>query len=161
MHDPRRGRTELSIARWTESEWHKLWLMLRTRPWLTLALVPGASDVSGELTLGAAVQLSRTGATHLRSPIHVADATTISLQSLATLTQELELCKQSGAPVLIALPSVTENPAALSIARQAETVLLCAICEQTNLGDIKATIAEVGQNRFVGSVMFHGDALEK
>jgi hypothetical protein len=130
--------------------------MLRARPWLTLALVPGGKDIAAELVLSSAVLLSRTGAAHLRSPIHVADATPITLSTLGTLSQELEQCKQLGAPVLIALPSVIENPAALSIAQQAEGTLLCTMREQTRLPDLEATIAELGTSRIVGSIIFNG-----
>lgn len=156
MADTRLARAELPLGRWTEPEWHKLWLGLRSRRWLTLALVPASKNMSTDLTLRTAVLLSKTGATHLRSPIHVADATTITLSTLATLSEELAQCRQSGAPVLIALPSVTENPAALSVAHEAEAVLLCVVREQTRVAEIKATVTDVGSNRFVGSVVFRG-----
>jgi len=112
---------------WREPDWQKLWLTIRGTPWTSLALVPAAAGAPADFTLGVAVTLARIGILHLGTPIRVADATRIPLVHLEEFTDEVRRLGRDEDPVLIALPTVAENPVTVSLAQAANAAVVCVL----------------------------------
>jgi len=146
---------------WRNADWQKLWLVLRGRPWTSLALVPAAAGASADFTLTIAVTLARIGILHLGSPIHVADATRIPLVHLEQFSAEVANLNRDGDLVIIALPTIEENPVTVSLARSASAAVLCILMEQMSSSDAKQTVARIGAAHFLGSAVFHPEGASK
>jgi Mrp family chromosome partitioning ATPase len=106
------------------------------------------------LPLRIAVALARTGMVHLGSPIQVADASTVPLASLASFMKEVQRCVDDGDLILVALGPLTDSPIGVSIAQATDAVVLCVLLDHMATAQAKKTVAQIGQNRFVGSVIF-------
>lgn len=142
---------------WRQPDWQRLWLALQGRPWRSLALVPAGEGGPGDSTLRVAVTLARTGMIHLGSPIQVADGTRVPLAYLTQFMDEVKHCTKTGDLVLIALSPVAKNPITLSIAQAADAALLCVLIEHMAASQAKDTVAQIGLNRFVGSVILRNE----
>lgn len=140
---------------WHDSTWQRLWLASQAdaRPWRSLALVPAGPGVAPDTMVQIAYSLAHTGMMHLGTPVHVADATRITLAQLVGFTEELEQAKQSGM-VLLALSALDENVTSLSLARSTDFALLCVVLRQMAAADGKQTVERIGKDRFLGSAVF-------
>ena len=148
-------RREAPKEAWKDADWQKLWLSLKGRAWSSLAVVPAGSGGPHDFTLQIAVTLARIGIVHLGTPVHVADATSIPLTHLEQFQEEVRNVKQEGELVLIALAPAAENPITVSLARSADSALLCVLMGHMPLSQSKETIERIGQARFIGSAVFH------
>ena len=140
---------------WGNADWQKLWLSLKARPWTALAIVPAAAGAPPDFTMTIAVTLARIGIMHLGTPIHVADATSVPLVHLEQFTDEVRRLNQDGDLVLLALPTVEENPVAVSLAQKAGAALLCILLETMSSAESKRTVDRIGASYFLGSAIFH------
>jgi hypothetical protein len=140
---------------WRDADWQKLWLVLKARPWTSLAIVPAAAGGPPDFTLTIAVTLARIGILHLGTPIHVADATRIPLVHLEQFTDEVRRLNQDGDLVLLALPTIEENPVTVSLARSASAAVLCILMEEMSSTEAKRTVERIGTSHFVGSAVFY------
>jgi hypothetical protein len=122
-----------------------------------MALVPAGPGASPELLVQVAVTLARTGMVHLGTPIHVADATRITLAQLASFSEELDHYSQQNAIILIALPALSENVTSFSLAQSADVSLLLVLLQQMAVVEAKKTVERVGAQRFLGSVILRPD----
>lgn len=150
------ARPGRELEPWRTPDWQRLWLASQTsaRPWRSLALLPAGPGASPETLVRIAVSLAHTGMTHLGTPIHVADATRITLAQLAQFTEELEhYGKQSGI-VLVALPALSESVTSLPLAQATDWVLLCVLLGKMSMAEGKKTIDRIGKPRFIGSAVF-------
>jgi hypothetical protein len=138
---------------WRRPDWQSLWLASQSRPWRSLALVPAGPGASPEMLVQVAVTLARTGMVHLGTPIHVADATRITLAQLAAFTDELEHYAQQNSMILIALPALSENVTSFSLAQSADLSLLLVLLQQMAVSEARKTVERVGAQRFIGSVV--------
>jgi hypothetical protein len=143
-----------SVEPWREPEWQRLWLSLQNTAWRSLAIVPAGAGGPTDLPLRIAVALARTGMVHLGSPIQVADASTVPLGSLASFMKEVQRCVDDGDLILVALGPLTDSPIGVSIAQATDAVVLCVLLDHMATAQAKKTVAQIGQNRFVGSVIF-------
>ena len=140
---------------WGNADWQKLWLSLKARPWTALAIVPAASGAPPDFTMTIAVTLARVGIMHLGTPIHVADATSVPLVHLEQFSEEVRRLNQDGDLVLLALPTVQENPVAVSLAQKAGAALLCVLLDTMSSSESKRTVERIGASYFLGSAIFH------
>ncbi|HET9958306.1 MAG TPA: hypothetical protein VFQ61_27615 [Polyangiaceae bacterium] len=155
-----RSEDNLAISDlWREAEWQRLWLAVQAQQWSSLALIPAAPGAPEDFALTIAVTLAKTGIVHLGVPIHVADGARIQMADLATFGQEVARCKEYGDRVLMALAPIDENPVSVTLAKSADFALLCILLEDMDSSQSKKTVAAIGQNRFIGSVMFHPSQL--
>lgn len=138
---------------WRRPDWQSLWLASQARPWKSLALIPAGPGAPPEMLVQVAVTLARTGMVHLGAPIHVADATRITLAQLAAFTAELEHYAQQNAMILIALPAFSENVTSFSLAQSADLSLLLVLLQHMAVAEAKKTVDRVGAQRFIGSVV--------
>jgi hypothetical protein len=67
--------------------------------------------------------------------------------------QEMRARLDEGMRLVIALRSIFENPTSSSIAKQADAVVLCIALGETNFKAAEETIAAVGRDRVVGSII--------
>lgn len=148
------------IDLWRDPEWQRLWLSLQGKSWRSLAIVPAAKGAPKDFSLRIAVILSRTGMVHLGRPIQVADATNVPLGYLAQLLDEISRCTKDGDLILVALAPIAGSPLTPSIAQAADASLLCVMLERMKTAEMKKTVAQIGANRFVGSVIFRDEDLE-
>jgi hypothetical protein len=148
-------RRESSIELWRDPDWQRLWLSIQARPWRALAIVPAGAGAPPDFTLRVAMTLARTGMVHLGSPVQVADATKVPLAYLTQFIEDVRLCTTQGDRILLALAPINENPVTLSIAQAADSALLCVLLNHMPSAQAKKTVAQVGFNRFAGSVIFH------
>jgi hypothetical protein len=146
---------------WREPEWQRLWLGLQGRPWLSLAVVPAATGGPPDFTMRVAVTLARTGMVHLGRPVHVADASKVPLAYLTTFMEEVHRCVREGEVILVALGPIFDSPVTISIAQATDAALLCVLLEHMATAQANRTVAQVGRNRFVGSVIFRDGDLNQ
>ena len=157
------SETALAVRRgiepWRDPEWQRLWLSLQGAQWRSLAIVPAGEGGPPDFPLRIAVTLARTGMVHLGSPIQVADASTVPLASLASFTEEVRRCVDAGDRILLALGPITNSPISVSIAQASDAAVLCVLLERMTTAQAKKTVGEIGQSRFVGSVILRDDDL--
>ncbi len=140
---------------WRDTDWQKLWLLLKSRSWTSLAIVPGSAGAPPDFTLTIAVTLARIGTVHLGTPIHVADGTNIPLGTLEQFLEEVHRLNREGDLVLIALPSISESATATALAQKASFAVLCVLLGVTSASEAKRTIARIGRSSFLGTAVFH------
>jgi hypothetical protein len=145
------------VQAWTDPDWQRLWLTLNSLPWRTLALIPAGAGGPPDFTLTLAVTLSRTGMSHLGAPIMVADGTQIPLDQLSSFLADIRSCREGGERVIVALSPAGENPTTVSMAREADGVVLCVMLGAMRSSDAKRTIKLVGAAKFLGSVIIRSD----
>jgi hypothetical protein len=145
------------VEPWRQPDWQKFWLTLRGRPWNSLAVVPAGAGAARDFTLNIAVSLARTGMIHLGVPIRVADASDVPLEQMVQLSTEVAEMVRAGDLVILALGPVAVSPVAVSLAQSADAALLCVLFERMAVSDAKKTISTVGQQKFLGSAVFHVD----
>lgn len=134
---------------WREPEWQRLWLATQDRPWRSLALVPAGGPP--ELALEVAMSLARTGMLHIGGQIHVADATTLELESVGEFTHQLRSSMQTGHVIMALAPSHL-NPVTVPLAHTADCALLCVLLSHVRIADAKRTLDEIGRNHFIGAI---------
>lgn len=155
------ARSTGDMEPWRRPDWQALWLASQGRQWRSLALVPAGPGAPPELLVKVAVTLARTGMVHLGTPIHVADATRITLAQLADFTEELEHYGQQNGMILIALPALSDNVTSFSLAQSADQSLLLVLLQHMAIAEAKKTIDRIGQQRFIGSVVLRPEQWEQ
>jgi hypothetical protein len=148
------------LEAWRAPDWQRLWLAsnVAPRPWRTLALLPAGPGADPATMVQIAVTLAHTGMTHLGTPIHVADATRISLAQLTQFSEELAQYGREDGIVLVALSALTESVTSLPLAQAADKVLLCVLKGRMAMDEGKKTVERVGKKRFIGSAVFRPTA---
>jgi hypothetical protein len=142
---------------WRDAEWQNLWLALKARSRTSLALVPASVGGPPDLALTIAVTLARIGMLHIGTQIHVADATRISLAHLEQFNDEVRRLNADGELVIMALPTIMENPLSASLARSAGGSVLCILLGHMSMSETKRTIAKIGQSNILGTIVLHAD----
>jgi hypothetical protein len=145
------------VQAWTDPEWQRLWLTLDRIPWRTLALIPAGDGAPADFTLTLAVTLSRTGMSHVGAPILVADGTQVPLDQLNAFLADVRACNNGGERVIIALSSINQSATTVSMAKDADGVVLCVMLGAMRSREAKKTIKLIGASKFLGSVIIHED----
>ena len=141
---------------WREADWQRLWLSIwsKKRQWSSLALIPAGPGTAPEVLVRIAVALARTGTLHVKTPIHVADATRITLAELEPFSEEVAWYTGNKEMTILALPALNENVTALPLAKGADCSLLCVALGDMKVADAKQTVAQIGVSNFIGSAIF-------
>lgn len=142
---------------WTDPEWQRLWLRLESMPWRTLALLPAGDGGPADFTLSLAVALSRTGMSHVGAPVLVADGSQVPLEQLTAFQADVRACRDGGERVIIALSPASESPTTISMAKQADGVVLCVLLGRMRTSQAKRAVSLIGSSKFFGSVIVHPD----
>jgi hypothetical protein len=144
---------------WRNVDFQRLWLSLLAKPWSTLALVPASRGVAPDFTLRLATTLARTGNTHLRSSVLVADGTGVALSKIIEFTDEIKNCRAGGDRILIAVAPVEDDPVAETLTQAADRLLLCVLFETMSFSESRRTVKKIGKDRFIGSVIVRSEEL--
>lgn len=144
---------------WADPDWQRFWLTIDRLPWRALAFIPAGEGGPPDFTLSLAVNLSRTGVTHLGGPVLVADGTQVPLNQLTGFLADVKSCVDAGQRVLVALSPAASNPTTPAIAKAADGVVLCVLLGRMRSGEAKHTVKAIGSSKFVGSVIIRPEEL--
>ncbi len=134
---------------WCRADWQKLWLGTQTRPWRTLAVVAADGEIS---SFEVASLIAGLGLQH-GHPIQLADVRDVGLNRVDSILRLAGEVVVAGDRIVFAARSISENLATIPIARFADCVLLCASLGTSSLALLEETVAQVGRERFLGSVL--------
>jgi hypothetical protein len=130
-----------------------MWFGLQSLPWQTIAIVPGDAGIS---TLPVAQAIVAMGAEHGEN-LGLADLRDIQRARVTAVLEIAEWSNSLGRRVVLALSSVAENLATISLARGADSAILCVSLGSTSLSSIEETVDQIGKERFLGSVLVGKD----
>jgi hypothetical protein len=135
---------------WDDLPLQKLWLATQRREWRSLAVIAASSGVD---TLPIAELLAHAAWSYRGHPSCVFDLRDLGLRLAAHQMREVRMQIDAGVSVLIALRATSENPTAVAVARQADAVVLCIRMGETRLKSAERTIAEIGRDHVLGSIV--------
>ncbi|HTN54516.1 MAG TPA: hypothetical protein VML50_19055 [Anaeromyxobacter sp.] len=149
------GAQAVHVAEPPGREVQQLWFALARRRWTSLALIPAdeggstaelassLAEVGRQLREGAvtALQLSRLD---YITASGIADAVAANGRGEG-LAQNLQ--------VVIAVPSVIEEPLGVAVVHAADLAVLCVDLRRSHLGSARRTVEIVGRERFAGSIL--------
>ena len=145
------------LASWSDEfkpegdvEWQKLWLATQRRVWRSLAIIPAGKEVQ---TLRVAEALAVLAWHHLGKTIKVFDATRLALSDLESRLSDMSSRVARGESVIVAFGPILESPASLTLARATDAALLCIILGESQIKAAEASVSEIGEARFIGSVI--------
>ena len=128
----------------------KLWLGLERRPWRSLAVL-GANP--GMDTHEICEMLAQLAWRYRGQPSSVCDLRDLSMRLVDYEITEISRQLEAGLRLIVSLRSIFENPTAAPIARSVDAVLLCVALGDTKFKAAEETIAAVGRERLVGSIV--------
>lgn len=131
-------------------EWQKLWLAIQRRNWRSLAIVPAGEEIN---TVRIAHALAVLAWHHLGKTIKVFDVTHLALSDLERRLSDMSSRVARGESVICAFGQVIHSPASLTLARATDAALLCVLLGESRIDAAEATVAEMGAERFLGSVV--------
>jgi hypothetical protein len=133
-----------------DSAWQKIWLAAQRTNWRSLAIVSGGD---GRSTVGVAQMLVHVGWQHRGLPMGLADLRNVPLSHIEAAISQVNAHVENGDRVIIALGSIFENPTTAALAQAADRALLCITLGVTSIASAEQTIAEIGRDRFLGTVI--------
>jgi hypothetical protein len=151
-------REPRSSRPWDRSEYQRLWLQMRSRDWRTLAVVPSEEGMS---TYDVANLIMALGVHHGES-MAVFDFRDVRgpkvLDSLRAAFGQM----RPGDRMIFAARSISENLATIPLARATDRAVLCVSLGSTSIRRVEETIAQIGRERFLGSLVIHalGDGVD-
>jgi hypothetical protein len=134
---------------WDRADWQRIWLGTQSRPWRTLAVVAADRGLS---TYEVASLITALGRQHGES-IGMADVRDVGLNRVANILELVNEVVTSGERVVMSARSITENLATIPLARAADCVLLCVSLGSTSIALVEETVAQLGKERFLGSLL--------
>jgi hypothetical protein len=135
---------------WDDVRLQKLWLGVEKREWRSLAVLGASQFVE---TIQIAELLAQLAWRYRGQPSGVCDLRDLSMRLIDYQVQEMRAQIDSGTRLVVSLRSMFENPTATAIAKQTDAVLLCIVLGETNFKAAEATIAAVGRDRVLGSIV--------
>jgi hypothetical protein len=137
---------------WDRAEYQRLWLQMGSRDWRTLAVVPGEEGMS---TYDVANLIMVLGVHHGES-IGLFDFRDIRMSRVLEVIDGASRQLNSGERLIFATRSIRENLATIPLARATDSSVLCVSIGSTSMGFVAETIAQIGKDRFIGSLVVHG-----
>ncbi len=137
---------------WDRADWQRLWLATQSRPWNTLAVVAGERDIS---TLEVANLITTLGLKYGES-LRLVDIGEVDLDRVAVILELTEQVVAAGSRVVFAARSINENLATIALARGCDCVILCVSLGSTSIAMVEETVAQIGKERFLGSLLVKG-----
>jgi hypothetical protein len=126
----------------------------RRRAWRSLAVISGGAEVQ---SISAANMLARMAWRYSGEAASIFDLRDVSLRLVEHQLREIRAQVEAGDRVFIALRSVSENPAAESVAREADALVLCVALGTTNVKSARRTVEAIGRERFLGCLLVDPD----
>lgn len=143
---------------WDDFRLQKLWLGVEKREWRSLAVL-GASEAVE--TIQIAELLAQLAWRYRGQPSGVCDLRDLSMRLIDYQVQEMHAQINAGTRLVVALRSMFDNPTAVPIAKQADAVLLCIALGETHFKAAEETIAAVGRDRVLGSIVLRRRSARK
>jgi hypothetical protein len=135
---------------WDDVRLQKLWLGVESREWRSLAVLGASRSVE---TIQIAELFSQLAWRYRGQPSSVCDLRDLTMRLVDYEIREMRAQIDAGTRLVVALRSMFENPTAVSIAKQADAVLLCIALGATTFRAAEETIAAVGRDRVIGSIV--------
>jgi hypothetical protein len=135
---------------WDDVRLQKLWLSVEKKEWRSLAVVGAGGRVD---TLGIAEVFAQLAWRYRGQPSTVCDLRDLSMRLVDYQVQEIRSQVESGMRLVIALRSIFENPTSAAIAQQADATVICIALGETGFRGAEETIAAIGRERVVGSIL--------
>jgi hypothetical protein len=148
----RARRAPRSGQPWDRSEYQRLWLRMRCRDWRTLAVVPSEEGMS---TYDVA-NLIKTLGVHYGESIGVCDFRDVQGRQALDAIADAFAQMRPGDRMVFAARSISENLATIPLARATDRVVLCVSIGSTSIRRVEETIAQIGKERFLGSLVIRG-----
>jgi len=149
------------VPRLVSTNAQTLWFALQSKPWASLAVVPGGA---GETALEVANTLYDAGALVCGGPMRLLDARDITLATSASFI--LNMTSLVAAPgerrsggmqrVVVVLSSVLDQPTGVPVTLAVDAVVLTITLGQTRLDAVRRTLATVGAGRVLGWIQVDG-----
>jgi hypothetical protein len=133
-----------------QSEWQRIWVMLRQRDWTSLAIVPSHQGVD---ISKVAESLARTGRIEAERPIDVITGVDVQLGDANQIIDSIGARAAQGHLVLVPVDPIADNPSAITIVRATSAALLVVRMGESLIASAEDTIDTVGRDRFVGSII--------
>jgi hypothetical protein len=128
----------------------RVWMALARRPWRTVAVVSTARDVG---TLELANVIAELCWTCRGERTFALDMRATNLRLLDHHRKHIEEHVARGECVVLALPSLDENPITVSMARACDAAVLVVALGTTGVASSKRAIEDIGRERFAGAVL--------
>jgi hypothetical protein len=135
---------------WDDLRLQKLWLAAERRPWRSLAVVAASESVE---TIQIAELLAQLAWRYRGQPSSVCDLRDLSMRLIDYQVEEMRAQVEAGTRLVVALQSIFENPTTAPVAKQTDAVVLCIAMGATRFKDAEETIAAVGRDRVIGSIV--------
>ncbi len=135
---------------WDDVRLQKLWLGVEKREWRSLAVLGASPSVE---TIHIAELLAQLAWRYRGQPSGVCDLRDLSMRLIDYQVQEMHDQLSAGTRLVVALRSMFDNPTAIPMAKQTDAVLLCIALGETNFKAAEETIAAVGRDRVLGSIV--------
>jgi hypothetical protein len=135
---------------WDDVRLQKLWLDVDRRSWRSLAVVGASRSLD---TLQLAELIAQLAWRYRGQPSSVCDLRDLGMRLIDYQVREMQAQMDEGTRLVVALRSISENPTAASIARIADATLLCVSLGETDFKGAEATIAAIGRERILGTIV--------
>jgi hypothetical protein len=135
---------------WDDVGLQRLWLGVERREWRSLAII-GASP--GMETIHLAELFAQLAWRYRGQPSTVCDLRELSMRLIDYQVREMHAQLDEGLRLVVALKSIFDNPTATPIAKQTDAVLVCIALGETNFKAAEETLAAVGRERVIGSIL--------
>jgi hypothetical protein len=135
---------------WDDVRLQKLWLGVERREWRSLAVFGASASVE---TIQLTELLAQLAWRYRGQPSSVLDLRDLGMRLVDYHVREMQAQIESGVRLLVSLRSIFDNPTAASIAKQTDAVLLCVVLGSTKFKSAEETIATVGHDRMLGSIV--------
>ena len=143
-------RSPDAVNVWDDVRLQKLWLGVERREWRSLAVLGASKSLE---TVEIAELIAQLAWRYRGQPSSVYDLRDLTMRLVDYEVREMQAQVDSGTRLVVALRSIFENPTATLIAKQADAVLLCIALGETNFKAAAETIAAVGRDRVLGSIV--------
>jgi hypothetical protein len=135
---------------WDDVRLQKLWLGIEKRSWRSLAVLSASKSVE---TIQLAELIAQLAWRYRGQPSAVCDLRELSMRLVDYQIQEMRAQVESGVRLVVSLRSIFENPTSAPVAKQTDGVLLCIALGETKLKEAEETIAAVGRELVIGSIV--------
>lgn len=142
-------RANQHISRYSQDpSWQRTWLEIEAIGWRSIAVIPTDDGSS----LDAVHALASIAWQQRSQAVVVADIRTIALPALSAVREELRRRTSNGERVLIATGSLSQSPAAATIAREADGIVICIVLGKSKRKSIDSIIKGFGKNKIIGTI---------
>jgi hypothetical protein len=128
----------------------KLWIALQRKAWRVLAVVPATRELS---SLAAANVIADVAWRYRGEPTTVLDLREVGLRLVDYQQKEIAAQVEQGNAVIVALASISDNAAAIPLARGADAAVLLVRLGETEIAAAERAIEEIGYDKFSGTLV--------